>query len=62
MSEEKSNLDYLAEVLKECKFDDYSLAGFVFYFSLRISFILPGDKKDDEQDSQEFITNRFNSY
>lgn len=62
MSEEKNNLDYLVEVLKECKFDDYSLAGFVFFFSQRISFILPGDKKDDKQDSQEFITNRFNSY
>jgi len=62
MFEEKNNLDYLVEILKECKFDDYSLAGFVFFFSQRISFILPGDKKDDKQDSQEFITNRFNSY
>ena len=58
----ENQLDYLVEALEECNFDNYSLAGFVFYFSLRISFILPGDKTNDEQDSQEFITNRFNSY
>ena len=62
MSGNNYQLDYLAEVLKECKFDDYSIAGFSFYFAQRISFMLPRDKTDDEQESQEFITNRFNSY
>ena len=62
MSRNNCQLDYLVEVLEECNFDEYSLSGFVFYFSQRISFILPGDKTNIEQDSQEFITNRFNSY
>ena len=62
MSEDKSNLDYLVDALKECDFDDYSIAGFSFYLAQRLSFMLPEDKTDDEEDSQEFITNRFNSY
>jgi len=62
VSKNNYQLDYLVEVLKECNFDDYSILGFSFYFSQRISFILPDDKTNDEQDSQEFITNRFNSY
>jgi hypothetical protein len=62
MSKENNNLDHLVQVLKDCNFENFSILGFSFYFAQRLSFVLPDDKTDNEIDSQEFITSRFNSY
>ena len=56
-------LDSLLEVFKDCKFDDFSILGLSFFFSIRLAFVMPEDREEQgAQDAQEFSGNRFNNY
>ena len=58
----KRNLDYIVETLEDFRFDENLINGIVFFLACRLSFCRDEDLKNEQVDSQEFITNRYYSF
>ena len=59
---DRRNLDHIVEVLEEHRFDESTIFGIVFFLACRLSFCRDEDGKQEDEDSQEFITKRYNTF